>query len=201
MLSDTHEYNEYWKLNDCSGIKKPDLFDLLRQQGRTVSRYWNKGPLVEKQRLNYRRLLPYEIESINTEELKKFIHDRGLQVTHEAPDRAVFVEILERADREWNFSRFTDLPPELRERIYAMYMDEFPKKLTFPNQPPLTLTCRLLRREALPLFYRSTCFSLFFCYEMKRVPGKRGGLRPCLETALFLKSLNHGLTKIEFNIG
>lgn len=202
MLSETHEYNEYWTLSRHDRPKKEELLQIVKEQGRIVTRYTLKWQAVEMQNLTDRGFLPYESEAISVEELMRFIRNRGLPLpdTPEA-DRAACVKILEAADENQSFPRFTELPPELRERIYKLYLAEMPEVLLFPAQPPLTRTCKLLRHEALPLFYQATAFKLFYCYEMKRFPGKKPGLKPCLETALFLKSQTVGFAKIELNIG
>ncbi|KAK4496620.1 hypothetical protein PRZ48_012600 [Zasmidium cellare] len=194
MLSEIHRYNHYWRLSNWNCKKKADLMEHVQSQGRHTTRYMLKWQLIEKQNLTDRGLLPYENPAITLEELQRFIRDRRLQPPNDPPSRADCIAVLEKADESQTFDRFLDLPPELRERIYGMYMAEFPRTLTFPTQPPLTLTSRLLRKEALPLFFKETAFNLYYCYNGRN-------LQPCLETNLFLANLPMGLTSIILNIG
>lgn len=53
-----------------------------------------------------------------------------------------------------------ELPAELRNRIYEMYFDDLRQPIYAPKQPPLTLTCSLVRKEALPLFFARCCFGI-----------------------------------------
>ncbi|EME44805.1 hypothetical protein DOTSEDRAFT_35165 [Dothistroma septosporum NZE10] len=70
------------------------------------------------------------------------------------------VKALEAADDNIVFSKLVDLPAELRCRVYYFYVAAFPAKLYSPAQPPLALTCKLLRSEVLPVFYDTICFGL-----------------------------------------
>jgi len=65
---------------------------------------------------------------------------------------------LEKADRKIMFSRFTDLPPELRGEVYSWYIASLPKAVYTPTQPPLARTCKLLRKECLPVSYSQCWF-------------------------------------------
>ncbi|KAK0365427.1 ornithine aminotransferase [Friedmanniomyces endolithicus] len=69
------------------------------------------------------------------------------------------IAILEQADDERVFPRFMDLPPELRVEIYGHHFRSFDEGI-LAVQPPLTTVCKLLRQEALPMFYRSHRFGL-----------------------------------------
>ncbi|KAK4503289.1 hypothetical protein PRZ48_006717 [Zasmidium cellare] len=75
-------------------------------------------------------------------------------------------------------SRFMNLPPELRNRIYEFaVIDSKPIDLVEPDptrksrcrrsnktvQPPLTLVCRQLRHEVLPIFYALNTFKVTVC--------------------------------------
>ncbi len=73
--------------------------------------------------------------------------------------RADMIAILEQADDERVFPRFMDLPPELRVEIYGHHFRSFDEGI-LAVQPPLTTVCKLLRQEALPMFYRSHRFGV-----------------------------------------
>ncbi|KAK3710077.1 hypothetical protein LTR37_010508 [Vermiconidia calcicola] len=68
------------------------------------------------------------------------------------------------------FQKFTDLPPELRQTIYELYVREYGKNryeaariIDNPPLPPLARTCRLLRTEVLPVFYHECTFRIKMC--------------------------------------
>lgn len=85
--------------------------------------------------------------------LQVFVEDRRLQDTIPATaTKSEMIAGLEKADDDATFSRFVELPPELRVRIYEYHFHTFGSVDT-PAQPPVTLVSRLLREEALPLFY------------------------------------------------
>jgi hypothetical protein len=54
--------------------------------------------------------------------------------------------------------RFLDLPAELRESIYEFSFSS--RRADDFNTPAISRTCRLLRKEALPLFYKTQRFAL-----------------------------------------
>lgn len=183
---------------------------MLKNEGHKVDSSVVKSILIRKQHHSDRGRIVYEHEAMRVEELLRFIRDRGLKTPRfarpnsniEHPphvEKQICVKFLEAADKDRTFSRFADLPPELRERIYKFYLSEFPKKLKCPTQPPLARSCRLLRHEALPLFYKSTTFILSF--ERRRGHDRRCELRPCHDTAIFLETLPSPICKIECEIG
>lgn len=71
------------------------------------------------------------------------------------------------SDSKPTFSRFLDLPPEIRERIYELrYLDDI-RLLDIPSyniseikEPSLTRVSKLVRKEALPIFYSTYCFAM-----------------------------------------
>lgn len=126
-------------------------------------------------------------ESCEDFELRRFVHDRKL-LTVAAPlqqiiKRDVLIELLKTADDQQSFDKFLDLPPELRERIAKYYIREFGAALTFPTQPPLARTSRLVRREVLPLFYQRCVFELHY----EGISGNR--IKPCSKTLEWLHAL------------
>lgn len=59
--------------------------------------------------------------------------------------------------------RFSDLPPELRNRIYKhALVDEEPVCITTSgyDRPPLVSTCRQIRKEAIEIYYAGNVFVL-----------------------------------------
>lgn len=105
-----------------------------------------------------RGLISYDQCSIA--ELQKFAIDRSIQRWFPTPpNRRALITKLERANDAATFDPFEDLPPELRTRIYKLYFEslELP---ALPAQPPLTEVSRLVRKEALPLFYSCSTFQI-----------------------------------------
>jgi hypothetical protein len=89
-------------------------------------------------------------------ELRKIAHERGLNISEEEESNEKILRAkLEYDDRRFvpTFDRFTELPPELRVRIYRHYFEwlyTLPSKF---NQLPICRASRLLRQESLPLFF------------------------------------------------
>ena len=89
-------------------------------------------------------------------ELKKFIEARGLsdgKEKYKTVKKATLIALLERVDEESVFSRFMDLPPELRLRVYEHHFASFDTVDAEP--PPILGVSREIRKEARPLFYES----------------------------------------------
>jgi hypothetical protein len=108
------------------------------------------------------------------EELRHFAASRGFSDTrpHESAKDKLIAK-LERADRAITFPRFLDLPPELRERIYAFHfrwLDQLPERF---HQPPICHLSRLVRIESLPLFYENAIFQLHLHRDTNNHFGRR----------------------------
>ncbi|KAK5110762.1 hypothetical protein LTR62_005639 [Meristemomyces frigidus] len=104
-----------------------------------------------------RGLLIYE--TCTRSELRRFCCQRLIALPREAAINTdkTLIAALRVADDQATFPNFTDLPTELRLHIYAIDFASLPP-LEAPAQPPLTQTCRLLRKEALPVFYELSIF-------------------------------------------
>ena len=108
------------------------------------------------------------------------------------------IELLLTADDAPEFHKFLALPPEVRLIIYDLYMADFPQTLRNPVQPPLARTCKVVRHELLPAFYKRHTFEINFDYydSVKRSDktyrqGKdmHTDFRPSLETVIFLDGI------------
>lgn len=124
------------------------------------------------------------------------------------PDAVTMVELkteLERYDDEHNtFHRFLDLPPELRERIYTQYLNDYNEDDNPKCQPPISYASRSVRREALTLFYECCLFSI------RAATGIREDLKPISDgqnitdvlssdSAAFMKSISaHNLGRLRW---
>lgn len=198
-------YDSYWKFIDISGRSKNDLQQMLLEAGFTPDMGWQKRRLVEELRRVRVARLRYNRPETKTKDLLHFVRDRGLLMPEQGQRRAL-VEVLCHADLYGTFARLNDLPPELRSRIYSMYLSEFADVLELPTQPPLARASRQLRKEVLPLFYQTTTFKLTMVHvsSCKDDPhGKK--LRFDIWTSSFLHSipadLNGCLRKIQVTIG
>ncbi|KAK4496621.1 hypothetical protein PRZ48_012601 [Zasmidium cellare] len=192
-----------WRLDDYYRATVKGLQESFRLGGIKVRRNATKAELLhEARRLALGRL---NYKACTTKELTQFIKERGIQGPEGARKKKELVAVLEAADEEATFDRYLDLPTELREHVASYYMaelvspvygsdlngtgvcmpnaDEFElkeKRLSTPTQPPLTRTCRLLRKETLPLFYQTGTFDLGFNYSYRHpLLGPGGSAKLC----------------------
>jgi hypothetical protein len=61
---------------------------------------------------------------------------------------------LDTADKNSRFPRFLELAPELRNMVYLYAMDDNKRRVR-PAPPPVSRTCRLIRAESLPVFFKN----------------------------------------------
>ena len=143
--------------------------------------------LVQRKELGY---LCYD--KCSDTQLKKFAVNRSLVTPNRKLDRRWLVNTLIEADKNRRFAKLLDLPPELREHVYRVYISDFKNRiLTMPSQPPLAWTCRLLRDEVLPFFYSEGTF--WIRLQAKRNESIHGPrFRLTDETCIFLSTLAPG---------
>ncbi|KXS95710.1 hypothetical protein AC578_10763 [Pseudocercospora eumusae] len=81
---------------------------------------------------------------------RRFALQKCQTTTTLTDDKLGLIKLLGAADEDTNFP-LMDLSPELRSRIYEFHIASLsiPPK---PAQPPITKICRIVRREALPIF-------------------------------------------------
>lgn len=113
-------------------------------------------------------------EAYPVAELRRYAIDRGMYaaVVNQANKREL-VQDLEYRDRvkdganyRRKFSRFLDLPPELRNAVYSFYMKSLgivPKRFA---QPPLCKASSQLRSDSLGLFYEQSTFSISIIHSL-----------------------------------
>lgn len=85
---------------------------------------------------------------------------------------------LDERDDTRTFTKFLDLPAELRNCIYEFYMVDFPSTLRLPTTPPLARTNRKIREDVLPLFYSSHEFEIHFLTKPIYGENSRGCAKP-----------------------
>ncbi|USW58434.1 hypothetical protein Slin15195_G117530 [Septoria linicola] len=186
------DHDAYWRLGTYETKSRSVLLQELQAKGYTFRSGISKSELVEVQQRLDRGLLHYGDKRITDKELLHFTENRRL-LKPTANNRKAMVSVLMGGDETRVFERFVELPPELRERIYKLHISTFPEYLFNPTQPPITRCCKMLRREALPVFYDLTIFDmwLFFCTDGFQVGDdtSRALLRPCPSTSQFLQAM------------
>lgn len=152
-------FNDYWKLNDYNGVVRRDLRARVIALGHPrVSPTRSVHELVQLLHRHERGQPCWD----DYTDRELVIYSRGKECAVElrkngklvSADRLKVINALEHLDtRGCSFDRFRDLPPELRTKVYDYYVAAFPEALHLPVTPPLARTCRIVRRELLPVFY------------------------------------------------
>ncbi|KAK5698586.1 hypothetical protein LTR17_023537 [Elasticomyces elasticus] len=167
-----HEYDKYWRVDNYS-FSAQKTRDFVKKHGFPSSGGRAKlGPCISRiQR-----------------ELRTFVEDRRITVPEgtKLTSKRTCVDLLEADDKERTLHGFMDLPPELRATIYGRHMATNPQNLRCPVQPPVTRASRLLRTEALPVFYESHTFDVHLHRR-----GWGGKLRFTPEATDFMYSLSN----------
>ncbi|KAK4958081.1 hypothetical protein LTR10_004506 [Elasticomyces elasticus] len=196
-----NSHDQYWRLSGFSAASKNDLLPLVKKGGytalpKTITKDTVLGYAyrIECEQLCYFRC--------SDAELKRFVRDRGIDIPEGRFRRSTFIELLEEADEELAFTKFTDLPPELRTIVYDYYLAEFSEELRNPVQPPLTRVCRLLRTATLPVFYDRTIFYLRMLFNQYSTSRKLQMTGDCPGFVLSLAVNAHSMVrKIRFDFG
>lgn len=173
----------YWHIVDArwSGDRKAELQGELDHRNVPYKASAARPRLVE---LNERleRGLYCGYDGCTNRELAAFLKQRGGRTTPRTPKREVLISTLEKMDEDATFHKFEDLPAEIRLRIYAAHFDwiasnkkddedltddvqDYECTLDFPNPPPITQVNKLLRQEALPLFFQTFVFELYVAWH------------------------------------
>ncbi|KAK5679773.1 hypothetical protein LTS10_007721 [Elasticomyces elasticus] len=190
-------FDRYWTLDSYNNLIMSDMRERLEALDPRITavRFSRRSLVVYMQRID-RELLRYDL--CRTNELLQFAAARRLTVhgyvtenTKPATlrqNRAGLIEQLWHADDNATFP-FEKLPAELRVRMYDLYLDEFPKVLKTPTQPPLARTCRLMRTEVLTIFYRRTTFILSLHVHRSTAAAQPYSLRFDLDSTAFIETL------------
>ncbi|KAK4901638.1 hypothetical protein LTR27_001410 [Elasticomyces elasticus] len=183
-------FNTYWTLDPYNNINMIQLKERLAtlDERTTNIKFCRRTLEIYMQRID-RDLLRYDL--YEADELLDFAAARRITVRDYVTEdtkpatlrrnHAILVEQLWHADDNATFP-FEKLLPELRVKVYDMYIDGFSKTLTTPAQPPLARTCRLMRSEILPIFYRRTRFTLTLEANLK-------SLRFGKDSTIFIETL------------
>lgn len=164
------EMDDYWKLEESpqnvSGLRD----DLSAGDYTQVPKSATLRALSAEWMRMHWGMLHYD--ACTTDELKRFVSDRRIQVSIEtsseaqqkqkrAPGRRQLISALQQHGDGQTFDKFLQLPNELQGLVSEMYMD-FASTLDTPAQPPLARTCRHLRQLVLPIFYSTQRFALSY---------------------------------------
>ena len=151
------EYNEYWKLDSRSSLAA--IKEYLTAKGfafKSSVRRDRADKLLERCQ---RGLIAYDNQMRPAFcELQSVAHACGIDFDEKIKNGAL-LELIEKHDDDITFDLLR-LPPELRSRIYEYHFDSLPTLPLQAHQPPICLATRLLRNEALPLFYSRCRFVL-----------------------------------------
>lgn len=158
-------FQDWWKLNDPQYANIKQVKNFLKTRKFYCPSDAKKARIGELYVRDQRGFISYDALAVN--ELLQFYHARirdmplGGQTLLKAgkPSKADLVKVLEEADANSSFHHFSDLPAELRVRVYTLYFGSI-GVLDRPAQPPITMVSRLLRKEALPVFYQTCTFKL-----------------------------------------
>lgn len=93
--------------------------------------------------------------------------------------------LLEKADDDVTFGRFSELPPELRQIVFRHYFNSLTSWVPFMHQPPITLVSRSVRKDSLPLFFECCDFRISADADFTITPCK---LVPDFRTAAVIQN-------------
>lgn len=190
-MSSPDARDQYWQ---WEGDNNTSLLEVVQARGYQIPQL---TPVWRLHKLNKRHGKLPCYDRCTDEELEMYIRDRRLLIrtTESKPKarpkpnqgRLDMIVTLYDADDHPKFSRFLQLPPEIRLYVHEYYVAGFAGVLSTPTQPPLARLCRTLREELLPVFYGSCTFSLtYLCPEGQR---SMGDLYPTTSTSIFLLAL------------
>lgn len=152
------DFDLYWKLDNCFWYDSATLRRMLKEEAFPHKVTTPRERLKELYARSQRGCISYEMQSLP--ELKRRIDERGLSIPVDQKYASwSFRAILERADDNATFHRFTDLQPELRLQIYNHHFNSFTATDAYiMSQPPITGVRKSVREESLPQFYGCCLF-------------------------------------------
>ncbi|KAF2480270.1 hypothetical protein BDY17DRAFT_327235 [Neohortaea acidophila] len=177
--------NSYWELEEYSLLgPNTTLYMRARALGcGPEAKDWTVEDLSAWLRRRDLQLADYD--NCLNDELATFIRDRLIPIFPATPQEPIrekkkpcvfrrrAIEALEDADHALSFHRFLDLPPELRNRVYELHFEDFPRALKLPAKPPIACTSHFVQQEALPVLYANHEIILPFKMVANRTHGDR----------------------------
>jgi hypothetical protein len=171
LPGDREPDNTYWTIGGTAA---------QTELTRSSYRDYRPRPLTGKDLVAYndgkeRGLVYYG--ACTTKELWGFIRARGIIVGPKGNVRKPgLIATLEQADEDVKFTRFFNLPPELRNDIYEQYFEALGVLPQLPHQPPLLLASSAVRNEASLLYHQQSTFTFGFvtnCRTLDILQGRR----------------------------
>ncbi|KAK3632393.1 hypothetical protein LTR56_016407 [Elasticomyces elasticus] len=205
-------FDRYWCLDKYNNINMSVMKARLQAlDGQKTGIPFSRQKLVDYMQRIDRGLLRYDL--CETNELLRFAATRHIAIhgytmnnskaVTVRRNHAALVNQLRRADDQATFP-LTRLPPELRVRVYELYLRDFRIVLKAPTQPPLARTCRMLREEVLPTFYFRNTFVVSLQIHTGDARSSGTLLRFDLDSIAFLETLSPDhlsrVRKLHFNI-
>lgn len=137
--------SSYWELSVGDLLNKEDLHSRL---------YWTNTHALKSTKVARLRELYVRFqrgmrsyEGVNRKELENIVAQRRILLPDPYVTMNDLKSQLEKYDDEHNtFHRFLDLPPELREKIYTQYFNNYDEDDNPKCQPPISRASRLVRR-------------------------------------------------------
>lgn len=145
--------NSYWKLGLSEDQSARKMIKYVEDHGYRCRGNASKAVALDAVGRYQRGLMSYEGFSVS--ELQSLCRAKGLSSKAKTASR--LARALEKADDNATF-RVLDLPAEIRNMIYELYISDLPSLGQCHLQPPLTLASRVLRAETLPIFYGCATF-------------------------------------------
>ena len=178
--------NRYWKLDSGTALTVASLRQYLSDASFTTLKKTRKFRLIELYVRCQRGMLSYE--GLSLHELQDLAAQRAVPTGTETTlhSREALMELLEKADNEATFERFSELPAELRQMVFSHYFNSLVvRETSYKHQPPITLVSRTLREESLPLFYERCNFTIRAHSDTRTIPFK---IAPDDHAAQFIQS-------------
>ncbi|KXT13530.1 hypothetical protein AC579_4152 [Pseudocercospora musae] len=156
-----HQHDDYWKLQSYSSWTAHRMKESLELRHYAVGKSYSKDKLEEALLRSDCGMQSYADKS--HDDLRALIHNRGVDASHvirgsKVGSRGDLLSLLKTADMNPRFERFSDLPPELRNKVYEHYFSEIRQTLYAPSEPPITRVSRDIRKETIKMYYDSCTF-------------------------------------------
>ena len=100
-------------------------------------------------------------------ELRECLRARNIDIPKDCVRKEALITLLEKADDEVKFTKFFELPAELRNMVFEKYFENLGDLPLLPHQPPLLLASSRLREEASPVYYSHSTFTLGFVTNLR----------------------------------
>ncbi|KAF7185803.1 hypothetical protein HII31_12905 [Pseudocercospora fuligena] len=162
----------YWRLAPLARMSRLKLLCYIKKHG-----YHTDLRMVRLSLRQLRRIASrlekglFSYERCSKDSLRLFCASRRIAIESTDP-KHLLCGTLHKADASATFEKFMDLPPELRVLIFDFHLDWLTDHLDEKDiigeayrPPPITRACKLIRKEALPLFQDRQVLTLTYDYQ------------------------------------